>query len=895
MLSTMKTTLLAAILVALTFTAHGQLGLSPLPSTYAVTNVLPGQTPMTAILAPTAIAPPLPLNVWLTNSVGGPDAGYRPSTLIKEIQLTLAGAEATFGRHKVSFTSDISAARPITVTGPDGRVLAFRPTLLVLANRATGESYVLCEVTSRIGLILLPDRVLFTNALDTAPGPSVDLEYVYDGDKSLEQNLLLHACPSLPSAWREADAVLEFWTEFDSMPLATQTATVTLRGATQTVPAIQASDETADFGAMKVVAGGRAFSFGAQQDSVAVAKSWVQAQDPISPGLVRVFLIETLDWTALRQQFAALPKSSYRASATNLKRSRGELLRWAASRPTEGSPGLVATLPVNFPLSTSEGERAGVRGAFQSTTNHSSATSPMLIAQAPPRSSTDVLLDFTIVNTVPVPAGIISWWPAGANALDAITNHNNGYLSNGVSYAAGEVGQAFTFNGVNQVVGVPSATSLNPTNGLTQEAWIYVSSYPTNNAVSIFGKDDPYGVRQYLLGLAYVNNQWVLRAHVGVTGGFYYYNGTTNIQSQTWYHVAMTYDGSSLKIFINGSQDGSASVTGPIITGTPRLLIGGSVPGPWNLNGLVDELSIYNRALSQTEIQSIYNAGAAGKVNPNCVSPSTNAVGWWAGDGNAYDLAHTNFGTLHNGVTYKSAVVGQAFSLDGVAGYVQVPNAPDLNPTNALTIESWIFLNQFNGNHSIIRKDGECANRQFLLTVGPNQKFRAHVGRTNGYVWTDGATTVSTQTWYHVAMTYNAISNKLSIYVNGALDAAATVSGTMITTTEPVYIGGDPYPGCAQYYFPGLIDEPTIYNRALSGTEISAIYSAGCGGKCRTDADSDGLTDLQEAFLGTNPNNASTSGDGISDGVKFFQGGNLFVSGALADTNGLINLQIYTP
>jgi len=144
-------------------------------------------------------------------------------------------------------------------------------------------------------------------------------------------------------------------------------------------------------------------------------------------------------------------------------------------------------------------------------------------------------------------------------------------------------------------------------------------------------------------------------------------------------------------------------------------------------------------------------------------------------------------------------------------------------------------------------------------------------------------------------MTYSATSNKLSIYVNGALDAAATVSGTMITTTEPVYIGGDPYPGCAQYYFPGLIDEPTIYNRALSGTEISAIYSAGCGGKCRTDADSDGLTDLQEAFLGSNPNNASTSEDGISDGVKFFQGRNLFVSGTLADTNGLINLQIYTP
>src|SRR5207302_6035669 len=127
------------------------------------------------------------------------------------------------------------------------------------------------------------------------------------------------------------------------------------------------------------------------------------------------------------------------------------------------------------------------------------------------------------------------------------------------------------------------------------------------------------------------------------------------------------------------NQDGSASVTGPIITGTPRLLIGGSVPGPWYLNGLVDELSLYNRALSQTEIQSIYNAGAAGKSNPNCVPPSTNAVGWWAGDGNAYDLAHTNFGSLHNGATNAAGIAGLAFSLDGSDDYVQIPDNSDLN------------------------------------------------------------------------------------------------------------------------------------------------------------------------------------------------------------------------
>jgi hypothetical protein len=462
-------------------------------------------------------------------------------------------------------------------------------------------------------------------------------------------------------------------------------------------------------------------------------------------------------------------------------------------------------------------------------------------------------------------------WPAGGIALDALSNHNDGYPSNAVSYAAGEVGQSFKFNGVDQVVGVPDASSLDPTDALTLETWVFVTAYSANDGVAVVGKDDPYGYRQYLLGTGKVQGSWVFRPHVGVDDGLHYFDGSTTVQTQTWYHVAMTYDGSYLKLYVNGSLDGSAGVSGQIAGGDESLLIGGSVPGPWDLNGLVDELTLYSRALSQTEIQSIYNAGAAGKSNPNCVSPSTNAVGWWAGDGNAYDLAHTNFGSLHNGATNAAGIVAQAFSLDGVNDYVQIPNNTDLNPTNALTIETWIYLNQYTYNHSIIRKDGECANRQFLLTVGPNQKFRAHIGITNGnYYWTDGSTTVNPQAWYHVAMTYNAASNGLILYVNGAVDATASASGSTIATTEPIYIGGDPYSGCYQYYFPGLIDEPTLYNRALSGTEISAIYSAGCAGKCKIDTDHDGLTDLQELFLGTDPNNPDTDGDGLMDGDEVF-------------------------
>jgi hypothetical protein len=802
-----------------------------------------GSQPLLRAAVTTPVQPPPPTFVK-TN--GPPDPGFSPSTLTQQINPTPAGAQATFGRHKVSFASDIGSDRPLAVTAPDGRLLSLRPTFLALGNRATGESYLLGEVTNSVGEIVLPDHVLFTNVLSA--GPNASLEYVCSVN-SLEQNLILHASPSLPTGWKDADVTVEFWTEwFDSNPISTESATVTLRAAAGNTAQVQTTDQTADFGAMKVVAGGRAFSPSLRQSSVPVAKSWVQIQDdPQKPP--RTFLIESIDYLSLKQSFASLPKSTRQASATSAKRGRTELVRSLAAAPNarkiSGSPAMNRTRPA--------------------------AARPMAVAKAVPRFPNAVVVDFVIINSVPVPSGVISWWPAGGNALDAITNHNNGYQSNGVTYVAGEVGQTFSFNGVNQVVGVPDAASLDPTNAITLESWVYATAYSANDGVAVFGKDNPYGSRQYLVGMGKSGSSWIFRAHIGLPDGLHYFDGSTTVQTQTWYHVAMTYDGSYLKLYVNGSLDGSASLSGAITTSSEKLLIGGSVPGPWDLNGLVDELSVYNRALSQTEIQTIYNAGAAGKSNPNCVSPSTSAVGWWPGDGNAYDLAHTNFGSVHGGVTYKSGVVGQAFNFDGSTGYVQVPNNTDLNPTNALTIETWIYLNEYDGNHSIIRKDGECGNRQFLLTVGPNQKFRAHVGITNGtYYWTDGATTVQPQTWYHVAMTYSSASSNLTLYVNGAADATITVTGSTITTTEPIYIGGDPYPGCSQYFFPGMIDEPTIYNRALTGTEISAIYSAGCAGKCKVDSDSDGLTDLQETFLGTDPHNPDTDGDGVTDGDEVF-------------------------
>lgn len=192
----------------------------------------------------------------------------------------------------------------------------------------------------------------------------------------------------------------------------------------------------------------------------------------------------------------------------------------------------------------------------------------------------------------------------------------------------------------------------------------------------------------------------------------------------------------------------------------------------------------------------------------------------------------------------------------------------------------------------IICKDGCYSDRQYFLTVADSGKFRAHIG-TSALYYFDSTTSVALNTWYHVAMTYDGAALKL--YVNGTLDNSTPVTGNIITTTQPLRIGGSTSGVWGNYKFAGIIDEPTVYSRALLSTEISAIYTAGIAGKCK-DNDGDGLADGWETqyFGNLNQNGAGDyDGDGMSNLQEYIMGTSP-TSQATADS-GQINLQVFPP
>src|SRR5262249_24938809 len=97
-------------------------------------------------------------------------------------------------------------------------------------------------------------------------------------------------------------------------------------------------------------------------------------------------------------------------------------------------------------------------------------------------------------------SGLVSWWSGEGSTVD-IVGGNNGSLMNGASFGAGRVGQAFSFNGINQQVIVPDSPELDPTNALTLETWVYLRTLPSVNAVTVVGKDNGSSARQLQLGI----------------------------------------------------------------------------------------------------------------------------------------------------------------------------------------------------------------------------------------------------------------------------------------------------------------------------------------------------------------------------------------------------------
>ena len=231
---------------------------------------------------------------------------------------------------------------------------------------------------------------------------------------------------------------------------------------------------------------------------------------------------------------------------------------------------------------------------------------------------------------VPAPPGLVSWWPGDGNAND-IQDGNDGTLVNDATFAPGKVGQAFSFDGDGDSVEIadPGPRSNLDISSFTLDAWINVPStrpvYQTvvakTTAVS-GGHQRNYGLFVSRSGGMFpdLTPGSISLSFTSGTSKYHRVQGMTVVTDGQWHYVAGTYDGLDLRVFIDGIEETTPIKGSPGGGRAPDVFdgpvtIGLDVPNApkWPMDGLVDEVGIYNRALSASEIQAIFNAGSAGK------------------------------------------------------------------------------------------------------------------------------------------------------------------------------------------------------------------------------------------------------------------------------------------
>lgn len=446
----------------------------------------------------------------------------------------------------------------------------------------------------------------------------------------------------------------------------------------------------------------------------------------------------------------------------------------------------------------------------------------------------------------PLTSGLVAWWPGDGNALDLVST-NHGSLMNGAKATTlGKVGQAFDFDGNNSAVRMPSSALNNAFASLSVEAWVFPRKHGNAGGInSAYG----YAIisRTEDAGFAVRVHDGYLQADLRLSGGAALITfSQAQLPTNAWSHIAMTYDGSAVQGFLNGQLLSSAAASGTVRPSTVELLIGnepndqpGSLGPGFGWNGLIDEVSIYNRALSAEEIAANYAAFQGQTTVPLCTEPPSGLVAWWTGNGTANDALGQNDGTLQNGATFAPGKVGQAFKLDGEDDYVTLGVLPELKGAKSLTIVAWINMADYsNSVGSIVGKwNSFPANNDnsFLLDAEVKKgRFALNFDDSTGE-YLEANTQIPTNEWLHIAATWRSSDGAAVIYKNGIPDGQLTIgAGKTLRYHEnyPAVIGEFGVIRGTPYKFHGLIDEVAIFNRALSALEVQSIYNAGSVGMC---------------------------------------------------------------
>lgn len=432
--------------------------------------------------------------------------------------------------------------------------------------------------------------------------------------------------------------------------------------------------------------------------------------------------------------------------------------------------------------------------------------------------------------------GLVAYYPLHGDARDAVgSNHGTVLRGAPAEDRFGTPNRAIYFNGLDTLVectdtGLPSGNAPR-----TVSAWIKIESFgvggPTIGYITSYGVDG-------------ANNAFYGTVDGANAGGPYFTVGRAGggdnprwgrPQLGTWYHVLVSHDGAVTSIYVNGGNRVTSSRS-YATTLSGKFLIGSYIGGyPPTLHGAMSDVRIYDRALSATEVASLFESEA---TPPDNTFMSNGLVAYYPFNGNANDES----GLGDHGYSIHATLSSDRFGLPSRAYYFDGSTQAGITthgsflPTNSaartvslwikpddLTLETastWISGGLF--QYGAIAAADSTFQGQFVWQSSP-KVVSLYLGTEISWGWDAWLAGWDYSHWHHVLWSYSG-DRYASVFVDGRREEFETdppVGVVFRTSQGPLSIGA-----AGGRYFRGHIDDVRIYNRALSDQEVRHLYNS---------------------------------------------------------------------
>ncbi|WP_167879431.1 LamG-like jellyroll fold domain-containing protein [Methanococcoides sp. NM1] len=416
--------------------------------------------------------------------------------------------------------------------------------------------------------------------------------------------------------------------------------------------------------------------------------------------------------------------------------------------------------------------------------------------------------------------GLVAYYPFDGDVRDYSGNNNHG-TNNGAVFVSGVRNQALSFDGKDDYVRSPVNINQDNMPQMTMVVWAKADEIRG----TVISQDDGSYDRTIDIDNRGGGDGWSAFSGSGRVLGFH------PVTTDEWTFLAAVYDqdAETVTLYVN---DRVYQEKGKLGDGKDYTNIGSNPGYGVHFPGDIDEVRIYNYALSQSEINSMrQGATLPGPTPTPTPTPSPTPiserglVAYYPFDNDVRDYSgNNNHGTPKGNMAFTTAgVVGNAAAIFDGKSYIEVKDSDSLDLTEDFTFAGWLNKKDAGvGGWAVVFSKGDTSS---LFAV--NSPYALYHDSNGIYPSVRVASQTITSTaetnfneWYFVTVTKD--GSELKFYINGELKDTKTSAVSIPESDTNLLIGIDP-PGTSEY-FRGSMDDLRIYNVALSQSEINAIY-----------------------------------------------------------------------